>query len=277
VPVAATTIACWLCERPSHPDPVLGELGFVACAGCGFVFRADLDDRALGEMYEGDAYGKDLAELYTPDAAVEDLRRDARVRLRYLDRFAREGPLLDVGASTGAFVAEAAAAGFEAWGIEPTPSYARQAREQLGVDVRDGMLEQHATAPGSLAVATLWHVLEHMREPVIPLRKLRDALAPDGVLAVEVPNARGAVARHEGRAWGSLQPAVHICQFGPETLRLALERAGLRVLDISTVPVTPYLPLRARLAPRHLAYRMNTVRWRRLGGYDLLRAAASKT
>jgi SAM-dependent methyltransferase len=275
VPVEATTTACWLCERPTAPDAVLGELGFVACADCRFVFRGDLDERALREIYEGDTYGRGRAQVYTPESALRDLRRDARVRLRYLMRFARKGPLLDVGASTGSFVAAAAAAGFDAWGIEPTPSYARQARDQLGVDVRDGMLEQHDLAAGSLRVATLWHVLEHIREPLGPLRKLRHALAADGVLAVEVPNAGGAIARHEGCAWGSLQPDVHVGQFDPSTLRLALERAGLRVLDVSTVPITPYLAVSARLNPRHLAYRLNTARWRRLGGYDLLRAVAS--
>jgi SAM-dependent methyltransferase len=275
VPVAATTTACWLCERATHPDPALGELGFLACEECGFVFRGDLDEQALGAIYEGDAYGEGLAGLYTPDAAIAGLRRDARVRLRYLKRFALRGPLLDVGASTGAFVAEASAAGFEAWGIEPTPSYARQAREQLGVDVRGGMLEQHSLTPGSLSVVTLWHVLEHMREPLGPLRQIRTALASDGALAIEVPNAGGAIARHEGPAWGSLQPDVHVCQFAPATLRLALERAGMRVLDVSTVPVTPYLPRRARANPRHLAYRVNSLRWRRLGGYDLLRAVAA--
>jgi 2-polyprenyl-3-methyl-5-hydroxy-6-metoxy-1,4-benzoquinol methylase len=269
------TAACWLCGGATGADDDLGDLGFVRCAQCGFVFRPDLDPDALAQIYEGDEYGEDRAQEYMADGELQDRRRDARVRLGYIAPFAQGGTLLDVGASTGAFVAEAAAAGFDAWGIEPTPSYARLAREQLGVDVRDGMLERHELEPGGLAAVTLWHVLEHIREPLGPLRLLRDALADGGILALEVPNAGGAMARHEGAAWESLQPDVHVSQFTPDTLRIALERAGLRVLDISTVPITPYLTARARLDPRHVAYRVKTARWRGLGGYDLLRAAAT--
>jgi SAM-dependent methyltransferase len=266
--------ACWLCGGATSADEALGGLGFERCTSCGYVFRPDLDPEELAQIYEGDEYGEERAQEYMADAELEDRRRDARVRLRYLAPFAQDGSLLDVGASTGAFVKEAEAAGFDAWGIEPTPSYARLAREQLGVDVRDGMLEGHELEPGGLAAVTLWHVLEHIREPLGPLRRLRDALADGGILALEVPNAGGAMARHEGAAWGSLQPEVHVSQFAPDTLRLALEQAGLRVLDISTVPITPYLPARARLNPRHVAYRVKSARWRRLGGYDLLRAVA---
>jgi SAM-dependent methyltransferase len=268
------TTACWLCGGATSADEVLGGLGFEHCTNCGFVFRPDLHPGALAQLYEGDEYGEERAQEYMADAELADRRRDARVRLRYIEPFVQGGRLLDVGASTGAFVAEAQDAGFDAWGIEPTPSYAKLARDQLGVDVRDGMLERHELEPGGLAAVTLWHVLEHIREPLGPLRLLRDALAGGGVLALEVPNAGGAMARHEGVAWGSLQPEVHVSQFAPDTLTLALEQAGLRVLDVSTVPITPYLETRARLDPRHVAYRVKTARWRRLGGYDLLRAVA---
>jgi 2-polyprenyl-3-methyl-5-hydroxy-6-metoxy-1,4-benzoquinol methylase len=46
-------------------------------------------------------------------------------------------------------------------------------------------------APGSVDVALLMSVLEHLWEPERTLRKLRELLSPDGTLLVNVPSWRG--------------------------------------------------------------------------------------
>ena len=228
-------------------------------------------------MYAGGGYEEIRGDQYLRELAHR--RRDARVRLRYLRPWARAGRLLDVGAAGGAFVAEAALAGFDASGIEPVASFARLAREQLAVDVRDGRLEDAELGPSS-DVITMWHVLEHVPEPLGAVRRLAGSLAQGGVLAVEVPNAASAVARHMGPAWTSLEPEVHVNQFTPESLRLLLERAGLEVRDVRTTAITPFLTARRRLGAGHLAGRLKATMWLRdprvehPRGHELLRALA---
>jgi SAM-dependent methyltransferase len=273
----AAVDACWICEGAAAPCARFAPFPYLECASCGFIFRPDLDRAALEQVYAGGGYEEMRGEQYLRELGHR--RRDARLRLRYMRPWARAGRLLDIGAAGGAFVAEAAEAGFDAHGIEPVASFARLAREQLGVDVRDGRLEDAELGPPS-DVITLWHVLEHVPEPLAALRRLAGALAPGGVIAVEVPNAASAVAEHMRAGWTSLEPEVHVNQFTPATLRLALERAGLVVCDVRTTAITPFLPARRRLGPRHLAGRLKAALWLRdprvehPRGHELLRALA---
>ncbi len=186
--------------------------------------------------------------------------------------------LLDVGAVGGAFVAEAGSSGYRAWGIEPTPSFAVHARESLGVDVRSERLEDAALDHYSLDIVTIWHVLEHLPDPVGELTRLFRALPPGGIVAIEVPNYASAVARHQGTAWMSLEPDVHVSQFTPASMGEALRRAGFDAVEVFSIPITPYLSPVQRLAPGHVAARLKATRW--LGtprgmhpsGHELLRA-----
>jgi 2-polyprenyl-3-methyl-5-hydroxy-6-metoxy-1,4-benzoquinol methylase len=253
---------------------------FFECDSCGFIFRPELGGAALKQVYAGGGYEDLRGEHYLQE--LTDRRRDARVRLRYIAPWVTRGRLLDVGAAGGAFVAEAVAAGFEASGIEPVPSFARAAREQLGLDVRDGGIEEAALGEGDYDAITLWHVLEHVPNPLQQLSRLARALDTGGTLAVEVPNAGSAVAIHTGSMWTSLEPTVHVNQFTPDSLRDALRRAGLELRDLRTTTITPYLQVRSRLGPRHLAGRAKAAFWLRdvrsdhASGHELLRAVAQR-
>jgi SAM-dependent methyltransferase len=271
---------CPICEGSVVASTRFAPEPFLECPSCGFTFRADLDGVALGEVYAGGGYEQVRGEHYLSELVHR--RRDARVRLAYLEPWARVGRLLDVGAAGGAFVAEALARGFEASGIEPVPSFARAAREQLGVDVRDGRIEDVELAGGHYGVITMWHVLEHLPEPVGAVEQLAEALCGGGIVAVEVPNAGSAVALHMGAAWPSLEPAVHVNQFSPTSLQRLFERAGMDVCDLRTTSITPYLTARARISPGHIAGRAKAAAWLRdprgehARGHELLRAVARR-
>lgn len=244
------------------------------------MFRADIGREELRRVYGDGGYEEIRGEHYLRELAAR--RRDARVRLDYMAPWAREGRLLDIGAAGGAFVAEASARGFQASGIEPVPSFAQAAREQLGLDVRVGSVEDVDLGGVQFDAITMWHVLEHVADPLTHLSRLADALDIGGVIAVEVPNFDSAVARHMGARWPSLEPAVHVNQFGPGTLRELIERAGLTLLELTTTPITPYLTLPARLGPGHLAARLKAAIWlrdpreRHPTGHELLRAVARR-
>ena len=275
--------ACWICGGAAVPYATLAPLPFARCEACGFVFRPDVDAAEVRDVYVGGAYEDIRGEHYISDSETEARRSNARVRLDWLGSVKAPGRrLLDVGAAGGAFVAEALRRGYEARGIEPTPAFARHAREALLVDVEEVTLEGASLTPETLDVITMWHVLEHVREPLGQLVRLREALSEQGVLAIEVPNYGSAVAARMGADWPSLEPGVHVSQFAPETVRRLLERAGFDVLDVHTVPITPYLPAAARVDPRHLAGRAKAAVWLRSAatvhptGHELLRAIARR-
>ena len=135
------------------------------------------------------------------------------------------GVLVDIGCGDGSFLLEARRVGWRVLGTEinariPAP----------GLEIWGSIDELIPLAP--FDCITLWHSLEHLRDPVGGLRRLRSLLKPEGRLILSVPNARGMQARLFGRHWLHLDVPRHLHHFGPEPLRRTLQEAGFTLLDV---------------------------------------------
>lgn len=185
--------------------------------------------------------GEDLAALYSSGFYEPGPARASRVvelghefnnvfRMREL-RGLRPGRLLDVGSGRGRFLAAASAAGWDAVGIEFEPALARMARDRYGVEVVVGDAVS-APVDGPFDVITMWHVLEHLPDPLAAIERARELLVPNGRLVVSVPNNDSWQARLGGDDWLHLDIPRHIYHFTPGSLTLLVERAGFRALRV---------------------------------------------
>jgi SAM-dependent methyltransferase len=220
--------ACFLCDTPLRSRFGRGAFDVLTCSSCGLGRTVPPPAEADGEEYFAD-----------DDAHYERHYRENRDRWRrfgaaLLDRIPperRRGRLLDVGAGVGLLVELAAERGFVASGLDRAPAAGRVAR-RLGLDVRTQELED--AVDGEFDVVVLMHVLEHVFDPVgfvaLAGRKLREG----GLLVVNVPAADGVMPRLLGRRWYGFQPSQHVHQFGRRSLRGVVERAGLRVVSVSS-------------------------------------------
>lgn len=208
--------------------------------------------------------------------AAPDRMFDAAVRLRLVQRHARNGRLLEVGSGGGYFLAAAAEAGFEVVGLEPAAEVARDVAARLGVPVHTASLEDAVLEPGSFDVVCAWHVIEHLVDPLAALAKLRPALRAGGCVLAELPNFGGVRARREGERWPPLDLAHHVGQYGPRSLRALLGRAGFTDIDVTTVPFATYRrPARALLShAKHAAILRGWPAGSHPWKHDLLRAVA---
>lgn len=110
---------------------------------------------------------------------------------RLLRRFAsRGGACLDFGGGSGVFLASLRT-GFERVSlIDIDTRHATALIDRLGLDGIEVVRQDVATydfAPGSFDAIVAADVLEHFREPAVPLRKIRAWLADDGVLFTSLP------------------------------------------------------------------------------------------
>jgi len=134
--------------------------------------------------------------------------------------------VLEVGCRDGALLARLKErCGAEVWGVEPSQKESAVARER-GVACFCGTLEQLTPPAGPFDVVMLFHVLEHVPDPLAALRRIRALLAPKGALVLEVPNLH--------RPYGSLEDnffqSAHLFTFSPDTLHWLLLRAGFSSL-----------------------------------------------
>ncbi|HEX9576403.1 MAG TPA: class I SAM-dependent methyltransferase, partial [Myxococcales bacterium] len=139
-------------------------------------------------------------------------------RVRLLDRFGGRGAVLDVGCGDGSFLAAARGRGWQVAGTEMSSAATRE----KGIEVHGSIAE----AKGPFDCATLWHSLEHLRDPRGALEQIRQRIAPGGSILVAVPDAQGAQARLFGTLWRHLDVPRHLFHFGRASLGALLTRAG---------------------------------------------------
>ena len=109
------------------------------------------------------------------------------------------------------------------FGIEPDLNEAAAAR-RAGVDCFAGVLEDFEPGELRFDAIQLFHVLEHLHDPLGALLRLRGWLAPAGRLIVEVPN----VHQPYGSLEGNFFQNAHLTSLSADTLAALLARAGLR-------------------------------------------------
>ena len=197
----------------------------VRCTGCGLLATWPSPDNAtLEEIYESDDYF-DTRSMREP--AVEPWIRRLRETLAALPPVAR--PILDFGAGPGHLVNAARHLGVQMEGVEPSRRARDLARELYGIELRPSL-----PRPGELAIGavTALHVLEHVRDPVGDLRRLRSLAAPGGVIFIEVPHAGAVDMRVPSRRRLILDLPAHLHHFTPQTLNEVVTRAGWNVLDV---------------------------------------------
>jgi SAM-dependent methyltransferase len=227
---------CVVCGRPD-PEPQFGRNGFelVRCTACGCLYvgadPAGIDFDALyGRDYYTGGHDTVFSDYVGQQAAR---RRSARRKLAWLRTVERSVPRggrwLDVGCAAGFFLAEARAH-YAVQGVELSAWSSAWAREQLGLPVFTGTLQQAALPSGQYDVISLWDVIEHVPDPVPLLAEAARLLAPAGRLVLTTGDWDSAYAQRRGRDWHLMTPPWHLTMFGRRTLAQAAGRAGLRPL-----------------------------------------------
>jgi len=164
-----------------------GELIVCVCNACSMVSQNPIPTEEQVEQYYATEYRQDYKQVFEPKLKhVYRAGNLAFYRLGFLTKNnVTSGKLLDVGAGGGEFTYVSSQLGFDSAGIEPNIGYSNYARDQYQANVKTGQL---ADINGKFDVITMFHVMEHIPEPVKIFKKLYDLLKEDGYLFIEVPN-----------------------------------------------------------------------------------------
>lgn len=203
-----------------------GPYRLAACRNCSLSWLTNPPEgEELGALYSTGFY--ELGPARTSRTVELGHGFNNSFRLREL-RGLPPGRLLDIGSGRGRFLAAAKAAGWSATGIEFEDGLATMSRERYGVDVVVGDAVT-ADMEGPFDVVTMWHVLEHLPDPLASLERAHALLSPGGRLIVSVPNNDSWQARAGGDDWLHLDIPRHIFHFTPSSLSRLVERTGFRV------------------------------------------------
>lgn len=125
------------------------------------------------------------------------------------------------------------ALGIIPYGIEPGLEEAEKAR-RAGITCFVGTLEDYEPGELRFEQIQIFHVLEHLHDPLASLLRMREWLTPGGKLVIEVPN----LYQPYGLLEENFFQNAHLTNFSEATLGLLLVRAGYgveRTLDRSAL------------------------------------------
>lgn len=222
-----TCVACGQADLVTRLE--LGD-GFqlVECLRCGLVSTSPaLCSAEIGRYYPESYYGEKNRRFHP---VLESLIRVFRSRrCRAIEAFARKGRIIDVGCGRGLLLGLMRGRGWDAHGVEVSETAAHHARDVLGLPVWVGEFAESPQPPASVDAVVIWHVLEHLLDPVAALAKAAEVLRPDGILVVAVPNFESWQAAFSGRHWFHLDVPRHYHHFRTPVLLRLLEEQGFSV------------------------------------------------
>ncbi|MFI5340103.1 MAG: class I SAM-dependent methyltransferase [Candidatus Methylomirabilales bacterium] len=247
---ALQDVSCNLCGADDAERLTTSrEFPIVRCRACGLVYvnpRPTAED--LVSLY-ADYHTRDGGDEASWDRLMGRIFRESAERLCSSRNGSRPGRLLDIGCGYGAFVAAMRERGWDAEGVDPSPTVVAAAVKK-GRRVRLGTLDGIRGEDEPYDAVTMFYVLEHLPDPMTALRKVSDLLAPEGMLLIRVPHTTPIVRLLSPLGLGGAlyDPPFHVYDFSPTVLREMLRRTGF--VDVKTFPGEPTVPSRlgARIA-----------------------------
>jgi hypothetical protein len=101
--------------------------------------------------------------------------------------------------------------------------------------VLSGSVQDHVQQLGEpYQAVALFHVIEHVPNPVQLLEMCRRLIKPKGLLALKTPNVASFIAKLTGSSWHWVSPPAHLYLYSPKTLRLLLEKSGYQPLTLQS-------------------------------------------
>jgi SAM-dependent methyltransferase len=268
-PPATEVPACPVCELPSEGIEIGTRGRFnmpvrnIACAGCALVYQSPRPSvEAMAAYYSG-AYRLHYGQVRYPiagggsaapgepgyQAALESWHVQQASNALELGKTRPGARVLEIGCRHGrTLVIMRERLGITAYGIEPGPAEAEQARA-AGVSCFTGALESYDPGDVRFDQIQSFHVLEHLHDPLGALLRLRNYLAPGGQIIIEVPN----VYQPYGLLEENFFQNAHLTNFSAVTLRALLLRAGLATrlaLDSTTLFAVAEMDWQAGALPR---------------------------
>lgn len=199
------------------------------CPVCGLIFLSPLPTN-LNDFYR--------SEYYAIPASLAHLAAGVsgeRYKIEIVQRFAPSGRLLEIGPAVGGFAYLAKRAGFEVEAIEMDADCCRFLTKVVGVRVTNSAdVCEALTTMKPFNVVAMWHVIEHLPNPLEVLAAVASQLSAGGVLIIAAPNPAAFQFRILRRYWTHLDAPRHLLLLPIPVLTQRARQLGLEPKLITT-------------------------------------------
>jgi 2-polyprenyl-3-methyl-5-hydroxy-6-metoxy-1,4-benzoquinol methylase len=225
-PISGSSDAYEVCSEDRHGK----SLRNIISADSGLIYVDPVPFENTEQFYKTE-YRKSYKGVHQPKP--KHVYRAGNVALQRFSQLSELLPkcarCLDAGSSSGEFVYLLRKRGFDACGVEANLPYAEYSQKELGVPVSISPFSEYESDE-KFDLITMFHVLEHLENPVRDLSCLAGFLKPGGKLVIEVPNIL-----YPNMAFSHKWHPGHLFSFTDQTLSLLLEKSGFKVITCKPI------------------------------------------
>ncbi len=229
---------CPVCENKKdfvQLSPELCQADNFLCRRCGLVF-IPRKTASMRQYYKDDGYFKKSPNIayrksfVSKSLLIEIAKSRVKDALEILAVNCRKKRILDVGCGYGEILYSLKKDySSKVVGVEPSPESAKYGNELFSVPIRPVLIEEFKQKE-KFDIIWCSHVLEHVSDPTVFLKKIKQLLAKDGYIFIEVPNI---LKPSGGFDLNTFLYSEHLQTFSAYNLWLLLNKHNLHVTAFS--------------------------------------------
>jgi 2-polyprenyl-3-methyl-5-hydroxy-6-metoxy-1,4-benzoquinol methylase len=224
---------CPVCDSPDRRHMVTAfGFGFDECLGCRHLYcTAVFSPETFEEIYSHYVFADPDPDSFAP--RVENVSAPKVAFVKSVIGKA-SGKWVDVGCGFGDLLYAARAEGWDILGLDSS-SRAVEVCSKMGIPVERTFIECESVPKHfeNASVVSLINVMEHLPDPLPVFSNLVAALPTGAHVAIEVPRSPSmtvySIMSHPQLAARHLTPPYHLRLYSDASMRLTLERCGLKL------------------------------------------------
>lgn len=202
----------------------------VDCNACGHSYMTPVLKDELLSRY----YSVLNSEFYSGshDAPVNINQKEYKDYTAKIKKLKPSGRILEIGCGNGFLLKGLESAGYECYGVEPSPVAQAHAKNVLGLNVENGFLDQTSFYQQQFDIVILIDVVEHITDMRTFMTQVKHVMADGAVIFIGTGNIDSLNAKIAGPDWGYFLSWEHVSFFNRKSMQQLLASNNFSEINI---------------------------------------------
>ncbi len=231
---------CPVCQQNNYKILYTLDQGkLLSCQNCQLAFYYPRPTpKELEDFYDHQTYRQHYQEsiMSGKEFAHHRYKELKKIITKYQPALFKKSDknFLDIGCGLGDLLYFVKNDGWNITGTEISSKAATQANQMLNNKILTGDILSLNLPENYYDVITIYHVIEHLINPISTLEKIKLLLKLEGIAFIETPNIGSLGAKIKGKQWSHIIPPEHITYFNISSLEYSLKAAGFTNFNVFT-------------------------------------------